>query len=158
MDIRPAIGDGGAAYRPPEERLAVAAARLTTDRDCWFITTNPERGPHAVPLSFLASGSRVVLATALERPAAQNVMADPRVVLVLGGYGDAIRLTGDAAVVPFDELDAELRLRYITKTGWDPAAAGFVGLVVSLGEMLCSRSPPEDRDRVVWRVGESTHW
>ncbi|MDX6453840.1 MAG: hypothetical protein QOH16_3889 [Gaiellaceae bacterium] len=136
----------------------MAAARLMDDRDCWFITANPERGPDAIPLSFLAYGPQVVLATAVERPAVRNVMTDPRVVLVLGGYRDAIRLTGEAAVVPFGGIDAELRMRYVAKAGWDPGGGGFVGLVVTLGEILCSRSPAEDRDRVVWKAGAPTHW
>jgi hypothetical protein len=158
MDTRPAIGDSAAPYRTADQRLAVAAACLIDHRDCWFITADPENGPHAVPLSFLAIGPRVILATAPNRPAARNIALNPRVVLVLAGFGDAIRFNGEAEVVPFADLEGDVQAQYIAKAEWDPRAAGFIGLVVTLSQILCSRSPAEDRDRVVWKAGTPTPW
>ena len=158
MDSGPEIGEPGAPYRTVDERLVVAAARLRADRDCWFVTASAERGPCAVPLSFLVFGPCVLLATARHRPAARNVQADPRVILVLGGFGDAIRLVGEAEVVPFESVDSSVLALYVAKAGWSPVRPGFAGLVVTLNSIHCSRSPAEDRDRVVWRAGAPTAW
>jgi hypothetical protein len=155
MDTGPTIGIQDAPYRSPIERLAVVASRLRDDRDCWLVTG---RGPHAVPLSFLADGRQIILATAEERPAARNVLEEPRVLLLLGGYGDAIRLSGEAALAPFENLDKDVRLRYLSKAGWDPAGAGFVALTVTLNQVRCSRSPAEDQDQVVWGAGDPIPW
>lgn len=158
MGSGPEIGAPDAPYRTVEERLAVAAARLRADRDCWLVTASVERGPCAVPLSFLAFGARLLLATARDRAAVGNVEADPRVTLILGGFGDAIRLVGEAEVVPFDSLDSSVLAGYVAKAGWNPVRAGFAALVVTLSAIHCSRSPAEDRDRVVWRAGAPTVW
>jgi hypothetical protein len=158
MDAGRTIGIQDAPYRPPTERLEVIARRLHDDRDCWLVTGNVARGPHAVPLSFLADGLCVILATAAERPAARNVLEEPRVLLLLAGYGDAVRLSGEAALAPFEDLDEDVRSRYLAKAGWDPASAGFVALIVTLDEIRCSRSPAEDEDQVVWKAGAPIHW
>jgi hypothetical protein len=158
MDAGRTIGIQDAPYRSPTERLEVIARRLHDDRDCWFVTGNVARGPHAVPLSFLADGLRVILATAAERPAARNALEEPRVLLLLAGHGDAVRLSGESTVAPFEDLDENLRSRYLAKAGWDPASAGFVALIVRLDEIRCSRSPAEDEDQVVWKIGAPIHW
>ncbi len=158
MEQPPTIGDAGAPYRTPEERLAVAAARLTSDRDLWLLTSHPDRGPHAVPLSFVAYGPVIILATGEHRPAVRNAAFDPRVVLVLGGYGDAIRASGEAEIVPFASIDADIQARYVAKAGWDPADVEFAAVVVRLDEILCSRSPEEDRNRVIWKAGWPVPW
>jgi hypothetical protein len=158
VEHAPAIGDAGGRYRTREERLTAVSARLVSDRDLWLITSHPASGPHAIPLSFVVEGPAVILSTARHRPAARNAALDPRVVLVLGGYGDAIRAAGVAEIVPFESLDTGIRMRYVAKAGWDPAAVGFAALVVRLEEILCSRSPDEDRDRVVWRAGSPVPW
>jgi hypothetical protein len=116
-----------------------------------------EARPHAVPLSFVVINETIVFATASQRAAARNAVEDPGVVLVLGGYGDAIRVLGRAGVRRFDELDAQTRSRYIAKAGWDPGDDS-VALVVTLSEIHCSRSPAEDLDRIVWQRGDPTSW
>ncbi len=155
-----AIGDSAAAYRTPDERRSIVAHRFQHDCDCWFVSSHPEHGPSIVPLSFLVTGPRALLATATGRPSVRNVLTTPRVGFALGGYGDAIRAYGTCAVVTLDSVGADIRQRYVEKAGWDPFTAGreFVGLVVRLEQVLCSRSPAEDKDRVVWRTGDPTFW
>lgn len=158
MASGPEIGAPDAPYRTVEERLAVVAARLRADRDCWCVTATAERGPHAVPLSFLAFGACVMLATACHRTTVRNVETDPRVALILGGFGDAIRLVGEAEVLPFESLDGDVLASYVRKAGWDPVRVGFAALVVTLQAIHCSRSPAEDRDGIVWRAGAPAVW
>ena len=138
----------------------MAAERFRTDCDCWFASSNPEDGPYIVPLSFLITGPTAVLATAETRPTVTNVRRTSSVALALGGYDDAIRAYGECDVVPLDAIARTTQTQYVEKAGWDPFTAGapFVALVVRLDRVLCSRSPAEDRDRVVWRRGEPTPW
>jgi hypothetical protein len=158
MPERAVIGDDSAPYRTKDERLAVIARRLTVDRDCWFATADPERGPHVVPLSFLADGPRLILATGRNRPVIRNLQGDPRVVVVLGGFGDAVRTSGRARAVELDSFGAAILARYVAKAGWEPQGEQSLGIVVELEEVRCSRSSAEDRDRVVWQAGSPTPW
>jgi hypothetical protein len=155
-----AIGDSTAAYRTRDERRTVVAERFRKDCDCWFATSHPDDGPYIVPLSFLIVGPTALLATAPERPTVRNVQLVPSVALALGGYDDAIRAYGDCDVVTMESIAPDRRKRYVEKAGWDPFVAGsrFVALVVRLQKVLCSRSPAEDRDRVVWKHGDPTPW
>jgi hypothetical protein len=154
-----AIGDSAAPYRTQAERRSIVAERFRVDCDCW-LATSAEDGPYVVPLSFLITGADAVLATAETRPTVRNVRRIPRVALVLGGHDDAIRAYGDCAIGPLDDIAPAVRAQYVERAGWDPFAAGppFVALVVRLEEVLCSRSPAEDSDRVVWRRGDPTPW
>jgi Pyridoxamine 5'-phosphate oxidase len=155
-----AIGDSAAPYRTPEERRRVVTERFSADRDCWLVTSHPTDGPHVIPLSFAASGAVVLLATASARPAVKNLRADPRAAFVLGGYGDAIRAFGGCTILPWACVERELRDRYVTKAGWNPDLAGpeFVGVLFHMQEVLCSRSPPEEADRIVWTSERPTPW
>jgi Pyridoxamine 5'-phosphate oxidase len=155
-----AIGDAAAPYRTREARRDVVAQRFRSDRDCWLVTAHPDGGPHIVPLSFLVAGSVVVLATGEQRRAVRNVTATPRAAFALGGYGDAIRAHGTCEVHAFDSISPAIRASYVAKAGWDPAVqpARFVALLLHLEEVACSRSPAEDKDRVVWRKGERVPW
>jgi pyridoxamine 5'-phosphate oxidase-like protein len=155
-----AIGDGAAAYRSPDERQRVVAVRFAGDRDCWLLTQDPANGPYAIPLSFVVSGQHALMATASASRTVKNVEIDPRAALVLGGYGDAIRAYGRCAVLPLERVGRELRSSYVMKTGWDPERSGshFVGLLLDMEKVLCSRSPTEDGDNVVWARDQPTPW
>src|SRR6266498_294254 len=150
------LGDVGAPYRSRDERRKLAARRLSTERDCWLVTSHAEHGPNVVPISFLVVGSYVYLATHQRRPTVRNVRAEPRVLLVLPGHSDAVWAQGQCAVLELDEVEPTVMGRYVDKAGWSPAEAGpsLVMLRVSLSSILCSRSPAEDRDRVIWRAGD----
>jgi hypothetical protein len=154
------LGNVGVPYRSRDERRKLAARRLSSERDCWLVTSHPDHGPYVVPISFLAVDSDVYLATHQRRPTVRNVAAEPRVLLVLGGHGDAVRAQGHCAVLDLAEVAPAVMARYVDKAGWSPleAGPGFVMLRVSLSSILCSRSPAEDSDRVVWRAGDPVAW
>jgi len=148
------LGDMGAPYRSRDERRKLAARRLSTERDCWVVTSHAEHGPYVVPVSFLAVKGEVYLATHQRRPTVRNARAEPRVLLVLPGHDDAVWAQGQCAVLGLDEVEPTVMGRYVDKAGWSPAEVdpGFVMLRVSLSSILCSRSPAEDGDRVIWRA------
>jgi len=143
------LGDVGAPYRSRDERRKLAARRLSTERDCWVVTSHAEHGPYVVPVSFLAVKGEVYLATHQRRPTVRNARAEPRVLLVLPGHDDAVWAQGQCAVLGLDEVEPTVMGRYVDKAGWSPAEVdpGFVMLRVSLSSILCSRSPAEDGDR-----------
>lgn len=155
-----AIGDATGPYRTPAQRLAGVVERFHRDRDCWLATAHPRTGPYVVPLSFVMVESLALLATAEPRRVVHNIRAMPRAVIVLGGYGDAIRANGICEVVAFDAIASDLRTAYVEKAGWDPGHQDtpFVALLLRLVEVWCSRSPVEESDRVVWRAGDPTPW
>jgi hypothetical protein len=138
----------------------LAARRLNIERDCWLVTSHADHGPYVVPISFLVVESVVYLATHRSRPTVRNVRAQPRVLLVLPGHGDAVWAHGQCAVMDLAEVEPTSMGRYVDKAGWSPvdAGQGFVMLRVSLSSIQCSRSPAEDADRVIWRAGDPVAW
>jgi hypothetical protein len=152
-----ALGITDAPYRPVGERRVVARARLAKDRDCWFVTSSPEHGPYVVPLSFLTQGTSVYLFTQPHRPTVRNVKIEPRVLLVFGGYDEAVVAEGTCRTLALGELKPELIEKFVERAGWRPEDS-FVALEVALSSLACSRSPDEHRDREVWRSGLPTFW
>jgi hypothetical protein len=154
------LGDVSAPYRSRDERRMLAARRLSSERDCWLVTSHADHGPYVVPISFLVVETDVYLATHQHRPTVRNVRAESRVLLVLPGHGDAVWAQWQCVVLELDEVEPTVLGRYVDKAGWSPAGAGpgFVMLRVSLSSVLCSRSPAEDTDRVVWRAGDPVAW
>jgi Pyridoxamine 5'-phosphate oxidase len=154
------LGDVAAPYRSRDERRTLAARRLSSERDCWLVTCDADHGPYVVPISFLVVATDVYLATNQHRPTVRNVRAESRVLLVLPGHGDAVWAQGLCVVLELDQVEPTVMRRYVDKAGWSPVEAGqdFVMLRVSLSNLLCSRSPAEDADRVVWRAGDPVAW
>jgi hypothetical protein len=155
-----AIGDGAAPYRSTEERQRIVERRFVADRDCWLVTQDPTDGPYVIPLSFVVSGSLAFMATAKGRRTVRNLGADARAAFALGGYGDAIRAYGRCSVLPLERVAIELRDQYVAKAAWNPELAGseFVGLLFHMEKVLCSRSPSEDADRVIWTSDQPSPW
>lgn len=154
---RNVLGDAAAPYRSVEDRRGVARSRLVGDADCWFVTSHPGHGPYAVPLSFLPEGATVFLFTHPRRPTVRNVLAEPRVLLVFGGYDDAVLAHGTCRVTALGDVRRETLERYVERAGWRPAEP-FVALEVALTRVTCSRSPAEDADRGIWAAGMPVFW
>lgn len=155
-----ALGVTDAPYRPQAERRLVARDRIGSDRDCWFVTSHPEHGPYAVPLSFVIAADRMFLFTQPHRPTVRNVQVESRVELVFGGHGEAISASGECHVLALAEVERQIVERYITRAGWDPAEPGspFVALGVTLTSVSCSRSPAEHHDHEIWQSGMPPLW
>ena len=157
LPAKTVLGIADAPYRGVEERRLIVRWRIEGDRDCWFVTSHPRHGPHAVPLSFLAQGSTIYFFTEPRRPSARNIRVEERVLLVFGGYEEAVVARGTCRTVPLAEVKSEIIKRYAQRAGWAPGPS-FVGLVVSLTSVSCSRTPSEDRDREVWREDVPAFW
>lgn len=157
MGERRTLGDVGTEYRSVVERRAAVAQRLSQDRDCWLVTADRSGEPYVVPLSFVTLGSGLLLVTARERRSVCNAESNPRVAVILGGFGDTIRAYGDCSIGPVASTSPALLARFAADAGWTPPE-DFVCLAIALRVITCSRNPQEDVDRRIWQSPDRPFW
>ncbi|MEV6286426.1 pyridoxamine 5'-phosphate oxidase family protein [Kribbella sp. NPDC051770] len=108
---------------PPARPLAIrtkdALERLASEVDAWVSTASADGTPYLVPLSFLWTGTTLILSTASKNPTSLNLQANPQLHLAIGGTRDVVLVTGTAErFTPTQEQgDA-----FAEKSGFDPRA------------------------------------
>jgi nitroimidazol reductase NimA-like FMN-containing flavoprotein (pyridoxamine 5'-phosphate oxidase superfamily) len=106
---------------PPARPLAIrvqdALDRLASDVDAWVATASPDGTPYLVPLSFLWTGSTLILSTASKNPTSLNLRSNPQLHLGIGYTRDVVLVTGTAAVITPTQAQADA---FAEHTGFDP--------------------------------------
>ncbi|MFD3576723.1 pyridoxamine 5'-phosphate oxidase family protein [Streptomyces sp. NPDC058644] len=108
--------------RAPEQRKQDALHRLTHDIDAWVATADAESGtPYLIPLSFLWDGESLLVATPDASVTGRNLRASGKARVGVGPTRDLVLIEGAVRPLGEDELTAEDRADFATKTGFDPS-------------------------------------
>ncbi len=102
-----------------DQRLADTLERLDHDADAWVATTGPD-APWLIPLSFLWSDGRLLLATDAGSTTGVNLGRVPRVRIGLGELRDVVIIEGTAELAPIATLSPVEVEAYVAKHGSDP--------------------------------------
>ncbi|MBP0458667.1 pyridoxamine 5'-phosphate oxidase family protein [Streptomyces montanisoli] len=149
-----------AAPRTAQQRKKDTLHRLEHDVDAWVSTADLETGaPYMVPLSFLWTGSSLLLATAASTPTARNLSLSGTVRMGIGETRDVILVDGTAQPVRPADLPPQEADAFAAKTGFDPReeAAPYLYFRVSPRRLQAWREVNEfpGRDLIVdgrWTV------
>lgn len=106
--------------RPTAQRCRQARARLETEANVWLATASSEGIPHLVPLSLAWIDGQIVVATPVDTPTVDNVVANGRARASLDSADDVVIIDADVVVHPYDDVEAALTGRYVDRVGWDP--------------------------------------
>lgn len=110
-----------AAPRAPEQRKQDALHRLANDIDAWVATADAESGtPYLIPLSFSWDGESLLVATPESSVTGRNLRATGKARVGIGPTRDLVLIEGAVRALGEDELTAEGRATFATKTGFDP--------------------------------------
>jgi nitroimidazol reductase NimA-like FMN-containing flavoprotein (pyridoxamine 5'-phosphate oxidase superfamily) len=138
--------------RDTTQRIADVRGALGAESDVWLATSG-ESGPHLVPISFVWTGTEIVVATPEANRSATNLIERPRCRLALGSTSDVVLIDGSARPVAVDS--EPYASTFMTRLGWDPRwnDEPYVYLVNTPSRILAWRSEAEIADRAIMRRG-----
>lgn len=102
------------------ERRRDTLRRLAHDVDVWVASAGPGGAPYLVPLSYLWTGTELLLATSRGNPTGRNLRETGTVRLALDGTRDVVLIDGTVTMVGPDALPAELADAFAAHTGFEP--------------------------------------
>lgn len=114
-----------AELRTTAERKTDVLTALENSGSAWLATAGTGGEPRLIAVSFWWDGSRLVFATRVGNPTAQNLEATKKVRLAIGSPDDVIMV--DATLIdkaPASAAKPEVRNGFIDAAGWDPAEEG----------------------------------
>lgn len=140
--------------RSTEQRIRDVVHRLRNEIDVWFASASPEGVPHMIPLTFLWSEGRILMATGETSVTVRNLSLRPRGRLALRDTRDVVVIDGWATLIPIDRLNPDIRAAFAAETGWDPAADdGYCYIEFEPEWIAAWRDEDELTDRDVMRKG-----
>ncbi|NUR85449.1 MAG: pyridoxamine 5'-phosphate oxidase family protein [Nonomuraea sp.] len=111
------------AARSAEQRKRDVLDRLERDVDLWVGTAADGGEPYLVPLSFLWTGTEIILSTEVASPTGRNLLQGGRVRLGVGLTRDVVLIEG---VLHAAERVSEVAYgdAFAEKAGFDPRKSG----------------------------------
>lgn len=107
--------------RTRARRVADTKALLERDVDCWVATTDPESGePYLVPLSFVWTGTELILSTGATSRTGRALETTGLARLAFGATRDVVMVDGTIETVEQADLPAAEADLFAARTEFDP--------------------------------------
>jgi hypothetical protein len=141
--------------RSKAERRTHVLRKLESNNKLWIATASPDGSAHLVPFSYVWDGTRVLLATRQDNPAARNASRTGKARLALGDFSDVVLIDGDVKVVEPRAVDDELADRLAAVSAVDGRRApSFVYLQVTPWRIQAWWSGAELGSPTIMRAGQ----
>jgi hypothetical protein len=109
------------APRTAEQRKQDTLSRLEHDVDAWVASAGSDGTAYLVPLSYLWTGTTLIMATPEASPTGRNLRASGRVRLAVGPTRDVVLIDGAVQAFSRESVPAELADAFAAKL-WDARA------------------------------------
>jgi hypothetical protein len=145
--------------RPPArsraERIADTQATLAREVDCWVASASADGDTALIPLSFVWSGGRIVLATGQSSVTVRNLERAGRARLALGTTRDVVLVDGTVEVVASADIDPALGEAFAKAADWEPRdePAPYVYILVTPRRIQAWREANELAERTIMTDG-----
>ncbi len=142
--------------RSRRQRILDILAALDRENELWISVVRADGSPHAIPLSFVWDGERIIIATADRSVTSSALRRTGKARLALPSTSDVIMFDVTATVVSVDQIDATTHMLFCRVAGFDPSATAeqFIYALLAPHRVLAWRDEPEIKQREVMRLGQ----
>lgn len=144
--------------RSAAERKEHVLHLLESEPDGWVATASPDGEPALIPLSFVWTGTALVLSTPVGSPTGRNLAASGTVRIALGGTRDVVMIDGRVRTYTGEQVPDELADPFAAKHTWDPRkdsspSGGYAFFEVTPVRVQSWREENELKGRTLMRKG-----